>query len=171
MLPRPRSPAEALKLPASPTIAQALAVMRIESLLASLKTALPQDAIVSGRLKDFPGEALRANRHMTRVMVPVSVAHLLKHRPHLISKIVETFFTATNLTFAREPDCADFPATLLCPNEFLLQHSFASRAVSTRKPHNKLFILPKHFRCLLNGGRLNTPATKLRFWAPKLQRV
>jgi hypothetical protein len=120
--------------------------MRIESLLASLKTALPQDAIVSGRLKDFPGEALRANRHMTRVMVPVSVAHLLKHRPHLISKIVETFFYRDELDIRAGTRLRRFPSDPAVPQRVLVATQLRFTRCLYAQATQQTFYPPKAFQ-------------------------
>lgn len=89
ILPLPTSEAEVYQLPVKPSVRDSL-----RALTSGFVETRANDAVqnaINGRIKCYPDKA-RIDMHKVRVRVPLSVAQVLKHEPHLISKAVEAFY-------------------------------------------------------------------------------
>ncbi|EFJ45520.1 MADS box transcription factor, partial [Volvox carteri f. nagariensis] len=76
-------------LPASPTVAQALAVLReARFATASLRVQRPIDQ----RLEGYPARARREQQQVARCLLPGPVAAALQAEPQLVSQLVEAFY-------------------------------------------------------------------------------
>jgi len=89
ILPLSTSAAEVYNLPVNPSVRDSL-----RALTSGFVETRASDAVqnaINGRIKGYPDKA-RVNMHRVRVRVLLSVAQVLKHEPHLISKAVEAFY-------------------------------------------------------------------------------
>ncbi|GLI59539.1 hypothetical protein VaNZ11_001433, partial [Volvox africanus] len=76
-------------LPASPTVAQALVVLREGRLVtASQRVQRPIDQ----RLEGYPDRARSEQQHVARCLLPVPLAAALTAKPQLVSELVEAFY-------------------------------------------------------------------------------
>lgn len=89
ILPLSASAGEVYHLPVKPSVWDSL-----RALTGGFVQTRASDAVqnaINSRIKGYPDKA-RVNMHRVRVRVPLSVAQVLKHEPHLISKAVEAFY-------------------------------------------------------------------------------
>ncbi|GIL77140.1 hypothetical protein Vretimale_3179 [Volvox reticuliferus] len=76
-------------LPASPTVAQALAVLR-EGRLATASQRVQRP--IDQRLEGYPDRARREQQHVARCLLPVPLAAALRTEPQVVSELVEAFY-------------------------------------------------------------------------------
>jgi len=75
-------------LPSSPTIQEALQILSSESVNTIAKAGV-QEAIRL-KIKGYPRKA-QADMHRARCLLPAKIAHVLQHKPQLVSPAVQTF--------------------------------------------------------------------------------
>ncbi|GIL58795.1 hypothetical protein Vafri_13788 [Volvox africanus] len=76
-------------LPASPTVAQALVVLR-EGRLATASQRVQRP--INQRLEGYPDRARSEQQHVARCLLPVPLAAALTAEPQLVSELVEAFY-------------------------------------------------------------------------------
>lgn len=75
-------------LPSSPTIQEALQILSSDSVNTIAKAGM-QEAIRL-KIKGYPRKA-QADMHRARCLLPAKIAHVLQHKPQLVSPAVQTF--------------------------------------------------------------------------------
>ncbi len=75
-------------LPSSPTIQEALQILSSDSVDTIAKAGV-QEAIRL-KIKGYPRKA-QADMHRARCLLPAKIAHVLQHKPQLVSPAVQTF--------------------------------------------------------------------------------
>ena len=75
-------------LPSSPTLQEALQILSADSVNTVAKAGV-QDTIRL-KIKGYPGKA-QADMHRARCLLPAKIAHVLQHKPQLVSPAVQAF--------------------------------------------------------------------------------
>eukprot|EP00252_Welwitschia_mirabilis_P018578 TRINITY_DN4124_c0_g1_i1.p1 TRINITY_DN4124_c0_g1~~TRINITY_DN4124_c0_g1_i1.p1 ORF type:complete len:699 (+),score=124.85 TRINITY_DN4124_c0_g1_i1:163-2259(+) len=89
ILPLPSNPSEIGLLKPKPLLRDALRVLAKQ--IVDTRADDSVQACIERRIRDYPEKAMM-NMHRTRVSVPVNVAQVLKHEPHLISLAIDAFY-------------------------------------------------------------------------------
>ena len=93
-------------LPATPTVHQALQIISSDTIMTTANAGM-QEAI-SAKIKQYPKKA-HTDMHTARCILPAKVAHVLLHKPQLVSPAVQTFHYRDVQDMRAAANLAHFP--------------------------------------------------------------